>query len=279
MIRIVTDTASDILRHEAAAMNINIISLEITFEDGACPHETEQDIQRFYQRLIACKNLPITSRPSPAAYIKIIEEAKAAGDDVLILTLSSGLSGTWESAEQAKQMAEYDRVRVVDTHQAILTQRLLVEHAVRMRDEGKTLHEIADEIESMRDRVVVCGVVDTLVYLKKGGRIPASLAIIGEALHIKPVIVLEDKILKTMGKVRGRKQGVSLLYKRMEEDNFDRTGPVYFGYTSDKSIVETFMHETLDRYGLKNETIYPIGGIIGTHCGTSCIAVAYLKGN
>ena len=111
MIRIVTDTASDILRHEAAAMNVDIVSLEITFDDDHCPHATEEDIQRFYQRLISSKNLPITSRPSPAAYMKIIEEAKAAGDDVLILTLSSGLSGTWESAEQAKQMAEYDRVR------------------------------------------------------------------------------------------------------------------------------------------------------------------------
>ena len=176
-------------------------------------------------------------------------------------------------------MAEYDRVRVVDTHQAILTQRILVEHAVHMRREGKTLDEIADAIESMRDRVVVCGVVDTLVYLKKGGRVPASLAIIGEALNIKPVIVLEDKILKNMGKVRGRKQGLSLLHKRMEEDSFDRTGPVYFGYTSDKSIVETFMHETAAKYDLREEIIHPIGGIIGTHCGTSCIAVAYIKGN
>lgn len=279
MIRIVTDTASDILRHEATAMNVDIVPLEITFDDGPCPHETDQDIERFYQRLIASKNLPTTSRPSPEAYIKIINEAKAAGDDVLILTLSSGLSGTWESAEQAKQMAEYDRVRVVDTHQAILTQRLLVEQAVHMRDEGKLLHEIADAIESMRDRVVVCGVVDTLLYLKKGGRVPASLAIIGDALHIKPVIVLEDKILKTMGKVRGRKQGLNLLHKRMEEDSFDRKRPVYFGYTSDKSISEAFMRETVARHGLKDEIIHPVGGIIGTHCGTSCIAVAYFKGN
>jgi len=279
MIRIVTDTASDITRDEASAMHVDIVALEITFDDGPCPHETRQDIERFYERLIASKNLPTTSRPSPDAYIRIIEEARTAGDDVLILSLSSGLSGTWESAEQAKQMAEYDRVRVVDTHQAILTQRLLVEHAVHMRDAGKSLGEIADEIEAMRDRVVVCGVVDTLIYLKKGGRIPASLAIIGAALNIKPVIVLEDKILKTMGKVRGRKQGLSLLHKRMDEDNFDRNGPVYFGYTSDKSITEAFMQETVDRYGLKNKNIYPIGGIIGTHCGTNCIAVAYLKGN
>ena len=279
MIRIVTDTAADILRHEAQAMNISIVSLEITFDDDPCPHETAEDIDRFYERLIACKNLPTTSRPSPEAYIRIIDEARENGDDVLILSLSSGLSGTWESAEQAKQMAEYDRVRVVDTHQAILTQRLLVEHAVHLRDEGKSLNEIADEIESMRDRVTVCGVVDTLKYLKKGGRVPASLAIIGEALNIKPVIVLEDKILQTMGKVRGRKQGLSLLHKRMEEDNFDPNGPVYFGYTSDKSIAEAFMHETIAKYSLKEEIIHPVGGIIGTHCGTSCIAVAYIKGN
>ena len=130
----------------------------------------------------------------------------------------------------------------------------------------------------MRDRVVVCGVVDTLVYLRKGGRIPASLAVIGEALQIKPVIVLEDKILKTIGKVRGRKHGVNLLYKRMEQDCFVRTSPVYFGFTSDRSIVEEFMRETMNRYHLKDGSIYPVGGIIGAHCGTNCIAVAYIKG-
>ena len=278
MIRIVTDSASDITRSQAAELNIHVVQLEITFEDGACPHETEEDIERFYERLIACKNLPTTSRPSPEAYMRIIEEAKAAGDDVLILTLSSGLSGTYESAVQAKEMAEYDRVRVVDTHQAILTQRILVEEAVRLRGEGHSLNAIADAIEAMRDRVVVCGVVDTLVYLRKGGRIPASLAVIGEALHIKPVIVLEDKILKTMGKVRGRKHGVNLLYKRMEEDNFDRNHTVYFGYTSDKAIVEDFARETIARYGLTDTRMHAVGGIIGTHCGTSCIAVAYIKG-
>ena len=278
MIRIVTDTASDILRHEAAAMNVDIVSLEITFDDDPCPHATEEDIQRFYQRLISSKNLPITSRPSPAAYMKIIEEAKAAGDDVLILTLSSGLSGTWESAEQAKQMAEYDRVRVVDTHQAILTQRILVEHAVHMRREGKTLDEIADAIESMRDRVVVCGVVDTLVYLKKGGRVPASLAIIGEALNIKPVIVLEDKILKNMGKVRGRKASLEALVDHYVELSAGE-GPIYISHADCMADVERLKDMLRKKAGAEVDLVCDIGAVIGSHSGPGTVALFFVGRN
>ena len=278
MIRIVTDTASDITVEQAADMNIDLVPLDITFEDGPCPQNTESDFALFYQRLEKCENLPITSRPSPEAYLKIFEEAKAAGDEVLVLTLSSGLSGTCESALMAQKMANYNGVYVVDTHQAILTQRILVEHAFKMRDEGYGAREIADKITALRDKVVVCGVVDTLKYLQKGGRIPASLARIGTFLHIKPVIVLEDKILKTLGKARGREAGIAMLFKRMEQDGFNRAYPCYVGYTSNRVLVEKFQQQLIDRYGSLTTRMHPIGGIIGTHCGTDCIAVAYVKG-
>lgn len=278
MIRIVTDTASDITVEQAADMNIDLIPLEIAFEDGPCPQNTESDFSLFYQRLEKCSKLPITSRPSPEAYLKIFQEAKAAGDEVVVLTLSSGLSGTYESAVMAKEIANDDDIFVVDTHQAILTQRILVEHAFKMRDEGYTASQIAQKITQMRDHVVVCGVVDTLKYLQKGGRIPASLAHLGKFLHIKPVIILEDKILRTIGKVRGREAGIEMLFKRMDEDGFNRAYPCYVGYTSNRSLVERFQQQLLQRYGQLATRMHPIGGIIGAHCGTDCIAVAYVKG-
>lgn len=278
MLQIVTDTASDLTLIQAEGMNISLVPLTITFEDGECPQEKDEDFDIFYQRLKQSGSLPKTSCPSPELYLAVFEKARKTGDDVLVLTLSGGLSGTVESARVAEKLSGYERIFIVDTHQAIMAQRMVVEYAVKLRREGAGTEEIVQKIEEIRDQIVVCGVVDTLVYLKMGGRIPAGLAVIGEALHIKPVIVLEDTILKTMAKVRGRKAGVDKLYARMESDGIDPEFPVYFGYTSSRSIVEDFMRQTQKKYDLKGECrLYPIGGIIGTHCGTDCIAVSYKK--
>lgn len=278
MLHIVTDTASDITGQQAEEMGIDLVSLTITFEDGVCFQGNEENFAPFYEKLKGSDILPKTSRPSPELYLKIFERAKAAGDEVLVLTISGGLSGTAESARLAKEMAGYERIYVVDTHQAIIAQRMLVEYALKLCREQVDIEEIVRKIEEVRDQIVVCGVVDTLVYLKKGGRIPAGLAVLGEALHIKPVIVLEDRILKTMAKVRGRKAGIDKLYDRVEHDGIDPDFPVYFGYTSNRGIVADFMKETEAKYQLNGRcSLYPIGGIIGTHCGTDCIAIAYKK--
>ena len=277
MLRIVTDTASDITLEQAAGMGVDMVPLVITFEDGVCPQETEADFMTFYERLQRCQELPVTSRPSPHSYLKIFQDAKAKGEEVVVLCVSSGLSGTMESAFTARQMADYEPIYIVDTRQAILTQRMLVELAVQMREDGHTAQAIVKKVEEMRDRVVVCGVVGTLKYLRKGGRIPASLAVVGAMLNIKPVIVLEDGILKTLGKARGHSSGIAMLHKRMEEDGFNRAYPLFFGYTSDRSLAEKAMIDFCERYHVDHKRLHAIGGIIGTHCGTDCVAVAYFK--
>ena len=277
MLRIVTDTASDITVDQARNMNIDVVSLDITFEDGPAPQRTEEDFRRFYQRLEACDRLPVTSRTPPEEYLNLFQDAREKGDEVLVITLSGGLSGTVDSARMAKQIADYDKIEVVDSHQAILTQRMLVEQAVKLREEGYQLQEIVQRIKNTRDQVVVCGVVDTLKYLQKGGRIPASLGTLGTLLRIKPVIILQDRVLKQLGKARGHDAGEEMLYKHMEQDGINKAYPVYFGYTSDRELAERFMQRTRERFGLTQTRLFPIGGVIGTHCGTRCVAVAYVK--
>lgn len=277
MLRIITDTASDITVEQARNMNIDVVSLDITFEDGPAPQRTEEDFRRFYQRLEACGKLPVTSRTPPEEYLNLFQDAREKGDEVLVITLSGGLSGTVDSARMAKQIADYDKIEVVDSHQAILTQRMLVEQAVKLREEGYQLQEIVQRIKNTRDQVVVCGVVDTLKYLQKGGRIPASLGTLGTLLRIKPVIILQDRVLKQLGKARGHDAGEEMLYKHMEQDGINKAYPVYFGYTSDPELAERFMQRTRERFGLTQTRLFPIGGVIGTHCGTRCVAVAYVK--
>lgn len=279
MLRIITDSASDITLEQAKELDIQIVPINIQFADGPCSQESEEDFQRFYARLVEAEELPVTSQPSPELYLELFENAKAAGDEVLVLTLSSGLSGTINAANIARNMCEYDPIYIVDSRQAIASQRILVERAVEMRAAGRTAPEIVEEMEALRDRVTVNGVIDTLTYLRKGGRIPAGLAIVGNALKIKPVIVLEDKILKTVGKAMGREAGKKMLYQRFEKFPPDPAFPIYFVYSSEESLGQKFMEETIEKYQLQDfqMKMYPVCGIIGTHVGTNCFGLAYVQ--
>ena len=277
MLQIITDSASDITREEAQEMNISVVPLRIQFEDGECPQETGEDFPKFYERLVQSEKLPTTSQPSPQEYLGYFETAQENGDEVLVITLSSGLSGTIGAAETAKQICGYDKIAIVDSRQAIMAQRMVVEYALSLRNQGMELNSIVKKLEELRDHITVCGVVDTLTYLRKGGRIPAGMDIIGNVIGIKPVIVLENCVLKPLAKVRGRKAGKKMLYRRLEQVELDERFPVYFGYSSNRKLGEEFMKETIEKYHLKNAALFPVGGVIGTHVGTDCIAISFVE--
>lgn len=274
---IITDSASDITLQEAREMDIEMVSLQIKFSDGDFIQEKEEDFCRFFEKLEQEKELPVTSQPSPEHFLKLYRKAKENNEDVLVITLSSGLSGTVNAANLAKQISEYEKIWIVDSEQAIITQRFLVQRAVCMREEGKSVEEIVSCLEDLKKRVVVSGMLDTLTYLKKGGRIPAPLAVLGNMLQIKPIIQLKDKVLVLLGKARGRNGGKKCLWKEFEAYEIDENEPVYFGYTSNKEFGKEFMEETVEKYGIKKYAMYPVGGIIGTHVGPSCIAISFVK--
>lgn len=274
---IITDSASDIMGQEAEKMNIRVVPLRIQFADGPFPMETEADFDKFFEKLAAETELPVTSQPSPEEFLKLYEEAKEQQEEVLVITLSSGVSGTYNSANLAKQISEYENIRIIDSEQAILTQRMLVEKAVEMRDEGKSVEEIAECIEELKNRVYICGMLDTLTYLKKGGRIPAGVALLGNALQIKPTVELTNKVLDMLGKARGRNGGMKQLWKQFESHDVDLEEPVYFGYTADKEFGTEFMEKTVEKYGIKEYRLFPVGGVIGTHVGPACIAISYTR--
>ncbi len=278
MIRIITDSAADIPLEEANDLNIHIVPLHTTFGTHEIKQETIEDYNQFYKELMTTDVLPITSRPSPDAYSFYFKEAEEKGEDVLVLALSSGLSGTYESAVLARNLSPYkENIVVIDTQQAILSQRMLVEHAVQLRDAGATLDKIVDSVNDVKERMVVCGLIDTLKYLKMGGRIPKTLAVLGEALKIKPLILLEDGVLTESGKKRGRAAGKKHLQKELDHVRLDPTFPVYFGYTLNQKEGQCFMEETKTAYTLSNVNLFPIGGVIGTHVGPEALAIAFVK--
>ncbi|MGI6006772.1 MAG: DegV family protein [Ruminococcus sp.] len=273
---IITDTAADITAEQARQLDIQIVPIRIRFGKRECPMDSEEDFDAFFDQLKVEKELPQTSQPSPEEYLKLFQEAEKKKEEVLVVTLSSGLSGTINAANLAKEICGYKSIWIVDSEQAITTQRYLVEQAVQMRKEGKKAGEIAGYLEMLRGKLTVCGMLDTLTYLKKGGRIPAALAFLGNTLHIKPVIELRDRELVMLGKARGRKGAMQYLWKEFESSRFDENHPVYFGYTRDKKFGMEFMKLTQERYGLKNCRLLPVGGVIGTHVGPSCIAISFV---
>lgn len=276
-LRIITDTAADITTEEAKALDITLVPLTIRFGEEEVPMDTEADFKAFFDRLDEVKTLPATSQPSPELYLEQFLDAKAQGDEVLVLTLSGGLSGTINSAQLAKEMSGYEPITIIDTRQAIITQRMLVERAVLRRAQGVSRDAIAREIQEAKDRLVVCGVLDTLTFLRKGGRIPPTFDIIGNALRIKPIIELKDGALIKLGLVRGASKGKEMLWREYEEAEIDTTWPVCTGYTFDRAAGEAFRQETMARFGLTDCPFYPVGGVIGTHVGKNCLALAFVK--
>lgn len=275
---IITDSASDILECEAEAMGIRLVHLDLLFGEDHCIGNTTEAFDAFYQMLTTREDFPKTSQPSPDSYLNLYKEAEAAGEDVLVICLTSTISGTAATARMVADMSGYgDHIAVIDSKQAIVSQRILTEYAVKLRDEGKALDEMIPLIEKFRDRIQICGILDTLTYLQKGGRIPKPLAAVGNVLKIKPIVAVEDGKLTSPAKARGTKAAKKTIWKRMEASTLDSEWPVHFIYTSDRSMVEEFLPETLEQFDLKETRITQIGSVVGAHLGPSAFGFAYVE--
>ena len=273
---IITDTASDIMESEAEEKHLKIAPLNILFGDVTIDRNTPENTQFFYDLLLNSGEFPQTSRPSPEIYMEYIEEAKARDEEVLILTLSSQISGTYESACLAAKLSEYPHVAVVDSKLAICAQRVLVEYALDLRDQGKTLAEAVPLVESFRERVRVLGYVDTLTYLRKGGRIPAPLAAIGNLLNIKPIIAISNGKLTSLQKTRSVKAAKKAVWKRMQEDVIDHTYPIVGLYANNPKPIEQWAEETKEVFGVDDIPLFQSMGVIAAHLGPDCAGFCYV---
>jgi len=280
MIKIITDTSSDITLTQAKEMDIILLPLIVSFGEGQSYDQfADEDFTVFYNLLETCKELPVTSLSSPNDYLTHFEEAKQNGDEVVAIPISSKLSGSWQSAHLAKEMAGYDNIHIIDAKQAIIGQRLLVEHAVRLRAEGESAADIAASVTELSGRIRLYGTLDTLKYLIKGGRMPKTTGMIGTALNIKPVVFLEDGAVTAAGKARGRTAALSMMEKFIEKDSdFDPNFPICFGYTKDKNPMDVFADSVKKNFNIANTNTkeYPVGCVIGTHIGPDAVVVVWV---
>lgn len=277
MIRILTDSASDILPAEAEQLGVTVIPLNVTLEDGTVLRDgVDMTPSAYYEILAGCRKLPTTSQPSPELFENFFLEAAAAGDEVIGIFLSHALSGTYQCAKLAADMANVDNVLFVDSGHVCLSEALLVRLAVQLRDSGKTAGQIAAILEHAKEHLHLVAAIDDLKYLRKGGRLPAAVAVAGGMLGIKPLITIQDGKVAMAGKARGLPGAYVALFKKVEEmGGINPAFPALAGYTvSPREVtpIQTYLRDNLQQEAL---LVRQIGCVIGTHAGPGAFGIAF----
>ncbi|MBB3127478.1 DegV family protein with EDD domain [Paenibacillus rhizosphaerae] len=275
---IVTDSTADIPEDIAKQHDIHVVPLRLMFGEDTFEDGVDISAEVFYKRLVQSEQLPTTSQASPADYMQVYQEImnEYPGSPIISIHISSGLSGTYQSATIAKSMLEGDPdITIVDSKSASYGFGLLVVHAARLAAEGKTAEEIVRSVEEMRRQRKLYFLVDTLEYLQKGGRIGKAAAVIGNLLNIKPILSIDEEgIIYAVEKVRGRKKALARILERFREDlGGVQNINVAVGHTADPASAEPVLEDLSRDFRLQEVVLTNIGPVVGTHVGPGTLAV------
>ena len=275
--RIIVDSTSDLMPDARA--RVTVVPLTVHFGDEEFIDGVTIDHKTFYEKLVETDVHPTTSQATPAGFMAEYEKAAQAGESAVVITLSSKLSGTYQSAVIAA--GDYENIYVVDSGSVAIGGGILVELALRLLDQGLEAPEIAARLETEKEKVRIVALLDTLEYLKKGGRISKTVAFAGAVLNIKPVVSVTDGEIQMLGKARGSKMGNNLLVQEIEKaGGVDFSKPVLLGYTGlSDALLLKYIEDSRQLWeaGLDQVRYTSIGSVIGTHAGPGAIAVAFFK--
>lgn len=277
-VRIVIDSASDITKERANEMQLDFMPLKTIFGDEEYLDGITITHREFYEKLIECGMIPSTSQVAPYEFETKFREIYESGDTAVVITLSSLLSGTYQSAALAAEPYK-DRIFLVDSLNLSLGIQNLILYAVRLRDRGLSAEEIVAELERVKGKIVVLAVFDTLEYLKQGGRISKSAAWAGTMLSIKPVISVINGEIAILGKARGSKNGNNMLIQNINQSGgVDFSMPYCLGYSGlDDTLLQKYIRDSAALWKDKTDhlPISTIGAVIGTHAGPGAIGVSF----
>ena len=275
--KIIVDSTADLLPH--IKEQVSVVPLTVHFGNEEYIDGVTIDHKAFYEKLIETDVHPSTSQATPDGFLKTYEKAAETGDDIVVITLSSKLSGTFQSATIAADGKE--NIYIVDSGSVAVGCGILVELALQLRDAGFSAKQIAQELEHVKEKICIVALVDTLEYLKKGGRISKTVAFAGGLLNIKPVLSIVDGEISILGKARGSRQGNNLLVQEIEKaGGVDFSKPVLLGYTGlSDALLLKYIEDSkpLWEKGVDNIRYTTIGSVIGTHAGPGAVAVAFFK--
>lgn len=277
--RIITDSASDITKEEAAKFNIDVIPLLVEFNGKSYMDGIDITKEEFYNKLIDYDDIPKTSMVTAYRFSEYFDRYK--DEDIIYIGLSSKLSNSFNQAMLAKE--DRTNIHLIDSLNVAMGERILVEYAIKLRDSNKDIEYIIRELEEKRKNIKVIALLDTLEYLQKGGRISKTVAIAGKLLTIKPVIAVIDGKIDLIGKARGSKNGNNLLRELVcKSGGIDFNMPFSLGYSGVSNfMLENYINNSKDLYSEYSDflPVSMIGPTIGTHVGPNAIGIAFYAKN
>lgn len=277
-VKILIDSASDITVEEGKKMGLVVLPIEVnfcgeTFMDGETIFADE-----FYDKLETSTELPKTSQINGYRFEEEFRKHIDNGDEVVCLTLSSKISGTYNNARLTAEQFE-GKAYAVDTLNATAGMRILAEYALRLVSEGKSAKEIAEELETKKKKVRVFAMIDTLKYLKMGGRISSAAAFIGGMMNLKPMIGVIDGEVKVIGKCVGAKKAFQFLNQTAKETGGVDMSMPYCNIISgnDNTNYDKYVETSTEVYGdMANKVVaHKLGATIGTHIGPGAVGVVF----
>lgn len=281
MVIIATDSAADFEMVELEKMNVTYFPMSVSFGGDNYLENINITKEEFFERLQSDPNFPKTSQPSVALFEEIFEKAKNNNDELIYIPISSKLSGDYQTAVSVKNMVDYDKIYILDSYTGTGGQRLLIEKAVALRDEGKSAEEIYNFLLELRKKTEIYTVMDTLEYLYKNGRIADVAYYIAQLGHIKPIMRCSyetDGKADIPSKHIGLNKAIKYIAERLEKEPADLNYPVYVMYTyiKDNAYKLTKKLEEIG-YHIPEEHIIPVGATVGAHIGPNACAIAYVK--
>ena len=274
---LITDSGCDLDTAQAQELNITLVPMTVRFGETEYLSGVNLSKEEFYNKLTESKELPTTSQPTPYDFEKAFQNVKNAGNEAVVLCVSSVLSGTYQSACIAADIYE-DCIHVVDTKAVSIAQKILLDYAVLLREQGLSATEIASALEEKKNAVCAFGAVDTLEYLIKGGRLSKAAGAVGSMLGIRPVLPLSDGALVVAGKARGPKAAISMTNKLVEETGIDFSMPFGMGYTgNDAAVTDAYLNNEDSVWSNHTVPVYHVGSTVGTHAGPGLCIAAFFK--
>ena len=271
MIRIIVDSAADCRREDGVYDSLVPLTVSIAGKDYLDGVNLTADL--FYDLLVLAEEFPKTSQPSPESYVQLFQEAKDKGDQVLCFTISSALSGTYQSATIAKTMVDYEDIYIIDTRMASHLIGLLAEHARVLIRQGKTAPQIYEICEQMKKRIKVFAGLDTLEYLYKGGRLSRASAAVGQIAGIKPIVTIsEEGTVNAGAKVIGVPRAIQSIVTKVQSLELDEDFPIYTLYTAGTEHTEK-LEKKLSDAGYRVSDRRQVGPTIGAHVGPNVYGV------
>ncbi len=273
MIRIVSDSTASISQNEAEKLNIDIVPLYVLIGGEIYKDGVDLTDDEFYTLLR--KHEGSTSQPTPADFLDVFD--KYPDDEIICITLSNKLSGTYQSANIAKSMSDNKKINIIDSENISLGLKNLILLAIKMRDEGASSAEIINEISKAKTRIMTLGMADTLENLKRGGRVSNVKFLAGNLLNIKPMLIVKNGVLQSYNKrAMGKRRAINILVKSLTNLKYDNSSDILIGYTQNIENA-VLLSQALDKKEVKtyDKDFSELGSVIANHTGENAFILSF----